>query len=276
MSISVIIPTYNRCEFVLKALASVTKQSLAPHEIIVVDDGSIDDTGAAIRARFPQVIILSQANCGVSAARNLGIKRASGQWIALLDSDDQWHPQKLELQFKRASECPETSLIHCDERWIRNGKPLNQKAYHQKSGGDLFAESLHRCMISPSAAMVRKSLLSAVGLFDEQLPACEDYDLWLRICAHHEVAYVNEKLVTKFGGHKDQLSQSIWGLDRFRIRALSKLLLGGSLNPQQAKLANQVLQKKTQIFTQGALKRGRSSEAQQLVQLAEQMQQLCA
>ena len=274
-TISVVIPTYNRRDLVLRALDSVTRQTRSPEEIIVIDDGSEDGTSAAIARQYPNVNLISQANRGVSAARNAGIKLASSTWIALLDSDDSWHEEKLEKQIELAAITPEAQLIHCDEHWVRNGQALNQKAYHRKSGGDIFEVSLQRCMISPSAALITRNLLLDTGLFDENLPACEDYDLWLRICSQHEVAFVDEKLVTKFGGHPDQLSKRIWGLDRFRIRALAKLLLSGSLNETQAALANSVMQNKTRIFTQGAAKRGNSREAQVLSQLSSKVARLC-
>ena len=274
-SVSVIIPTYNRRDMVLRALDSVLQQTRRANEVIVIDDGSDDGTAAAIGTRFPNVILVSQSNRGVSAARNAGIRLASSTWVALLDSDDSWHKQKLEKQLQLAARLPEAQLVHCDENWIRHGKPLNQKAYHKKSGGDIFAPSLERCLISPSAALVKRELLLDIGLFDEALPACEDYDLWLRICANHEVAFVADKLVTKYGGHPDQLSKSIWGLDRFRIRSLGNLLLSAPLSDEQAALANSVLQKKARIFAQGAAKRGNSPEALELTRLAARVAQSC-
>ena len=274
-SVSVVIPTYNRCEFILQALASVAAQTRAPDEVIVIDDGSQDRTVQTVSERYPHVVIRSHPNRGVSASRNLGIKLASSTWIALLDSDDRWHPQKLEKQLQLAAREPDAELIHCDESWVRNGAPLNQKKYHRKSGGDIFAASLERCLISPSAAMIKRQLLLDVGLFDESLPACEDYDLWLRICANRQVAFVDEKLVTKYGGHADQLSKRVWGLDRFRIRALSNLVLGSPLSAEQTRLVNNVLQDKTRIFVQGAKKRGRFAEAQKLARLAAEIDQRC-
>ena len=177
MFISVVIPTYNRQELVLRALSSVYQQNRPADEVIVVGDGSEDETVGEISKRYPAVICLRMPHRGVSAARNTGINQARGRWIAFLDSDDTWHPDKLAQQLDYIAHHPKASLVHCDERWLRNGKPLNQKAHHEKSGGDIFARSLHRCLISPSAVMIKADLFTDIGLFDEELPACEDYDL---------------------------------------------------------------------------------------------------
>ena len=153
--ISVVIPTYNRAQMLERAISSVYKQTLAPAEIIVVDDGSQDSTQEMILQKYPQVNYVKQDRKGVSIARNAGIKIAQGVWVALLDSDDEWMPRKLEEQADMAKQEPTISLIHCDETWFRNGKHVNQKKYHKKSGGQLFSVSLLRCMISPSSAFTK-------------------------------------------------------------------------------------------------------------------------
>ncbi|MDG2302446.1 MAG: glycosyltransferase family 2 protein, partial [Gammaproteobacteria bacterium] len=168
--ISVVIPTYNRVQMLERAISSVYKQTLAPAEIIVVDDGSQDSTQEMISRKYPQVNYIKQDRQGVSIARNAGVKIAQGNWIALLDSDDEWLPKKLEEQADMAKQEPTISLIHCDETWFRNGKHVNQRKYHRKSGGQLFGVSLLRCMISPSSAFIKKALLDRHGGFDELLP----------------------------------------------------------------------------------------------------------
>ncbi|MEM7468686.1 MAG: glycosyltransferase [Pseudomonadota bacterium] len=274
-AISVVIPTHNRRDFVLRALESVHRQSVAPREIVVIDDGSTDGTMDAIQQHFPAVLVHSQAQSGVSKSRNEGIKRTTSPWIALLDSDDYWHPEKLAQQIRHADAHPNTRLIHCNEQWIRNGQPLAQKHYHRKSGGDIFSRSLHRCLISPSAVLLKRSLLWEVGPFDENMPACEDYDLWLRISAHEHVGFVDEALLTKHGGHGDQLSRTIWGLDRFRIYALRKLIFSNRLTAQQMHEAIAVLIKKIDIFVKGAEKHGRKHEISSYLTLAREVKQLC-
>ena len=102
---------------------------------------------------------------------------------------------------------------------------------HAKSGGHIFRQCLPLCVISPSSVMIQRSLFDEIGLFDESLPACEDYDLWLRICARHPVLFLQEPMIIKHGGHRDQLSRRYWGMDRFRIQALEKIIDAPGLSP---------------------------------------------
>ena len=255
-TISVIIPTYNRAHTLKRALDSVLAQTRPADEIIVVDDGSSDDTEQLIQQHYPQVTYIKQANQGVSAARNRAIEIATGEWLALLDSDDEWLPEKLATQLALLEQQPEHQLIHSDEIWIRNGVRVNQMKKHSKKGGHIFQNCLPLCAISPSAAMIHRDLFTEVGLFDESLPACEDYDLWLRITAHHPVLYCEEPLIRKYGGHEDQLSQQHWGMDRFRIRALVNCLNNTELSEANHAAASKILTKKLRILLKGAEKHG--------------------
>ncbi len=252
--VSVIIPTYNRAPLLARALASVLSQTQPPQEIIVIDDGSDDGTAALLRQRYPAVRYLQQSNRGVSAARNAGIGQAQGEWIALLDSDDEWLPAKLERQLQLAHRSPAAPLVHSDEIWIRNGRRVNQMDKHAKAGGWIFQRCLPLCAISPSAALIRRSLFDEVGHFDESLPACEDYDLWLRICSRYPVLYSPEALIRKYGGHEDQLSRKHWGMDRFRIRALDKILQQSHLQGEDRQAALAMLRQKLAILLKGARK----------------------
>ena len=260
-SISVVIPTHDRAEPLSRALTSVLAQTLAPMEIIVVDDGSTDPTRSLVERRFPAVRYLYQPNRGVSSARNRGIRAARGDWIALLDSDDEWLPGKLEAQVQGLLAQPGIRLWHSDEIWIRNGRRVNPMHKHAKGGGHIFRQCLPRCIISPSAALIQRTLLQETGLFDEALPACEDYDLWLRICAREPVGFIGTPLIRKYGGHRDQLSRRFWGMDRFRIQALEKLLRSGILGPEQRRLAADELLRKADILARGAARRGHSDRA---------------
>ena len=260
MQIGIVIPTYNRAALIERALASVAAQTLPPAEIIVVDDGSTDATAQVIQTKFPEVKYCYQPHTGVSAARNRGIRAARSPWIALLDSDDGWAPGKLARQTEALAQNPTYRVVHTDEIWIRNGRRLQQKNKHRKAGGWVFDQCLPLCAISPSSVMIHASVFSTVGYFDEDLPACEDYDLWLRICAREPVLYIDEPLVTKHGGHPDQLSRQIWGLDRFRIHSLRKLLDSGVLNERQRAAAVGMILKKLDIYISGAQKRRRWGE----------------
>lgn len=264
--VTVVIPTYNRRESLARALASVYAQTLPASQIIVVDDGSTDDTCQWLKEAYPQVDYLWQPNRGVSSARNVGIREASQPWIALLDDDDEWLPGKLESQFQRLRESPEIKICHCEEIWIRNGRRVNAGKRHAKPEGDIFVECLPLCAMSPSSILIHRDVWARVGLFDEQLPACEDYDLWLRIAARYPVALVKEPQIKKYGGHADQLSRAFWGMDRFRIRALQRLLGSGSLRADQYRAALAILTEKTRVYSAGASKRGRHEEVSQLQQ----------
>lgn len=267
--ISVVVPAFNRSATLLRALQSIARQTHPPDEIIVVDDGSIDDTRQMLASRFPQAIYLYQPNQGVSSARNLGIRSARGEWIALLDSDDEWLPGKLNLQLALLGSLPDYLICHTEEIWVRNGRRVNQMKKHAKYGGDIFHRCLPLCVISPSSVLIHRTLFDRVGLFDESLPACEDYDLWLRICAAHPVAYVATPQIVKYGGHEDQLSRRFWGMDRFRIVALEKIIQSGSLAEDALFAARAMLSKKARIMAQGAAKRGKSKEAAQYREIAE-------
>ncbi|MEE8522325.1 MAG: glycosyltransferase [Thermoanaerobaculia bacterium] len=266
-TVAVVIPTYDRAALVERAVASVAVQTRAADEIVVVDDGSTDGTAERLRSAFPEVTVLQTENRGVSAARNHGIRSSSGDWIAFLDSDDEWRPEKLEAQLAALAAEPAYRLCHCDEIWIRDGRRVNPRRIHRKYGGRIYAHCLPRCAISPSAAMVARSLFDDVGLFDESLPACEDYDLWLRVCVREPVLYVDRPLVVKYGGHGDQLSRTVQALDRYRIRALVKMLESSALDSDDRRATIEMLHHKIEVYAAGAGKRGRESEVAGLERL---------
>jgi glycosyltransferase involved in cell wall biosynthesis len=225
--VSVIIATFNRGWILSEAVDSVLSQDYAPFELIVIDDGSTDDTAAILNDYADSRLrVHFQPNRGVSAARNRGIPQSAGELIAFLDSDDLWLPGKISAQVLFFQEHPDALICQTEEIWIRNKVRVNPKNRHQKPSGDIFRPSLALCLVSPSAVMIRRSLLDEVGLFDETLPACEDYALWLRISCKHLVHLMDVPLILKRGGHEDQLSRAP-SLDRFRIRAIEKLLQTG-------------------------------------------------
>lgn len=260
-----IIPTFNRPEQTVEAARSVLAQTLADLECIVVDDGSTDDTAervAAIKDRRLRVV--RRPHRGVSAARNHGVALSSSPWIAFLDSDDRWLPKKMERQMDYLRRRPHFRICQTEEIWIRRGVRVNPMKKHRKAEGDLFERSLELCIISPSAVVLQRSLFDEVGGFDESLPACEDYDLWLRITCREAVGLVPEALVVKYGGHEDQLSRTTPVMDIYRIRAIDKLLRSGRLNGEQRKAAVEELERKCKIVARGALKRGNRVEAERL------------
>ncbi|MCB0360617.1 MAG: glycosyltransferase, partial [Bdellovibrionales bacterium] len=218
MDVSVVIPVFNRRRQVRAAVDSVCAQRGAAFELIVVDDGSEED-----HSELEAVVTASghryyrRPHLGVAAARNFGASVSSGRYLAFLDSDDRWLPEKLASQLAFLREQPQFRVCQCQEAWFRRGIRLHPKAYHQMPHGDAFSASLRRCIISPSSVMLERSLFERLGGFDEWLRVCEDYELWLRLSACEHVGLVGRELVEKFGGHSDQLSRSEPVMDRFRV-----------------------------------------------------------
>lgn len=264
-SVSVVIPTYNRCLLLERALQSVIAQRYPIDEIIVVDDASTDDTLTMLQTQFPEITAIAlPQNRGVSAARNAGIRHARSPWIAFLDSDDTWHPKKLSAQFSAIVSAMQRHephwICHTNEMWIRRGKRVNPMDKHYKVGGFIYEHCLSMCRISPSSVIIHRSVFDRVGTFDETLPACEDYDLWLRITSEYPVLYLDEPLITKYGGHDDQLSHRYWGMDRFRISALEKMVKAPHLSNEKRAATRQELIAKIEIVLAGARKRGKTDE----------------
>lgn len=258
--VSVIIPTFNRAHCVGEAIASVLAQTYPHLELIVVDDGSLDQTSTVVSAFAHRLRYLPQEHGGVSAARNYGVAASHGALVAFLDSDDRWLPGKVAAQVALLQAHPEIRACYTDEIWIRHGVRVNQRVIHHKYSGWVFLPSLSRCIISPSSIMMQRSLWEELGGFDESLPACEDYDLWLRLSVREPVLLLPERLIVKYGGHADQLSRSVPVLDLYRIRALENILtVPLTLSQRRAVLAQLI--RKCHIVAQGAQKRHNTARA---------------
>jgi len=257
LGISVIIPTYNRYELLKRAISSVLAQTYLAEEIIVVDDGS-NDTTSQIQNDFPSVKYIYQKNSGVSCARNLGIKKAKYEWLAFLDSDDEWLESKLAEQIEFHQQNRDILMSYTDEIWIRDGVAMTIPKKFIKIAKDLFKENLSYCNIAPSSTMIHKKLLDKVGLFDENLEVCEDYDLWLRITLNHTVGLVNKKLIKKYAGHDNQLSFKHFAMDRFRVITLEKIL--PHANKKQKEIIKEELIKKYKLLLKGSVKYDKISQ----------------
>jgi len=223
LNISVVIPTYNRASFILRALDSVLKQTVSVDEIIIIDDGSTDNTKDILK-NYTSIKYIYQNNQGVSSARNKGIQEAKNEWIAFLDSDDIWHKEKIEKQVSFHQTNTDILISHTDELWVRNDKIIKQKHHQLKPSGFCFVDNISSCKIGPSTTIINRSILDDIGLFDEKLLVCEDYDLWLRISSKYNIGYIDEKLITKYAGHDNQLSFTTFAIDKYRIQALEKHL----------------------------------------------------
>ena len=272
-TVSVVIPTFNREGFIEQCVVSALQQSKKPDEVIVVDDGSSDKTWDVLRTlgfsdskeERNSLRYIFQRNKGVSAARNLGIKASKFRYIAFLDSDDLWLEKKLEKQISSLeSQSIRYRLSHTNEIWVRNGVRVNAHLKHEKNGGDIFIQCLKLCCISPSSSLVDRSVFDDFGFFDENLPACEDYDFWLRFCAFEDVHFVNEHLLIKNGGHDQQLSKKHWGMDRFRVTALENLLKNQSLSEFKRKETIKELIFKLQVLIDGGRKRKKDAFVKKL------------
>jgi hypothetical protein len=213
-----------------------------------------------ISALGRDIQIIVQPRRGVSAARNRGVSVARGRYLAFPDSDDLWLREKLAVQTTFMETHREIQICQTEETWIRRGVKVNPKARHRKPSGDVFRASLELCLVSPSAVMLTKDLLDKMGGFDESLPVCEDYDLWLRVAVDHSVPLIDAPLVIKRGGHAGQLSYSLWGMDRYRVAALQKLLRAGVSGEKRAWVVD-VLKRKIAVLAQGARKRGKEAQA---------------
>ena len=265
--VSVILPTYNRAWALKEAIDSVLSQDYPYIELIVIDDGSTDHTQDLLEPYKNRITILTQKNKGVSAARNSGIKKSRGSLIALLDSDDAWDKRKISCQVDFFKAHSKALICQTEEIWIRNGKRVNPQKKHQKPSGMIFEASLHLCLVSPSAVMMRKELFDLKGYFNEDFIVCEDYDLWLRVSSTLPVFLIDKPYTIKRGGHPDQLS-GFHSQDRFRIRSLLSLVESGGLTEYQTAEAKNVLKNKCRVYGSGCMKRGRVEEGEYYLGLA--------
>jgi glycosyltransferase involved in cell wall biosynthesis len=269
---SIIIPTYNRALFLKIAVESVLQQSFKDFELIIVDDGSTDSTRKIIEEYMGQSTKIKygyQQNMGPAAARNRGLKEARGDYICFLDSDDRFRNDKLEITYQYIKKYTQYKIFHTQEIWYRKGKLLPHKKYHQKPEGFVFGQALKLCCISISTCCVKKEVFFDIGLFDEDLPVCEDYDFWLRVTAKYPVKLIPKFLTIKEGGHPDQQSKRYPALDKYRIYAIKKILEKGILNGNQKRCALNELKRKCRIYIKGAIKRNKQKEAKYYKNLLE-------
>ena len=264
--VSIVITTYNRRAFLKEAVLSVLDQDYQDKEIIIIDDGSTDGSFEEVR-KFHLRYVWKQ-NGGISSARNMGIGVSNGEFIAFLDVDDLWKKGKLTKQVQTMIE-NQIDISYTDEIWIRNGERLNQRGRHRKYSGLIFERCLPLCIISPSSVVIKRNVFDEVGLFDEDLPVCEDYDMWLRITSRYPVLFIDKLFIIKRGGHQDQLSRAYEAIDRFRIQSLTKIIQSNTLSTKMRTAALNELKKKCRIYAMGANKRGRFQESNAYIQLYE-------
>ncbi len=276
MKVDVIVPAYNRAHTLGRALDSVLKQTYKDFNLIIIDDGSTDETPALLEKykAYPQVYIYTQKNSGVSSARNLGVKSTTSPWISFLDSDDEWLSDKLEKQMAFLNSHPEIKFLHTEEIWVRNGVRVNPKVKHSKSSENIFERSLEHCLISPSTVILDRLLFNECGPFDEEFIVCEDYDLWLKIMAHTPIGFINEPLTIKNGGHDDQLSTKFPAMDYWRIKSLVNLYKkNDQLNEEVKGLIRNIIIKKSEILLPGYIKHKNTKAYEEVAQMLKQIMQ---
>ncbi|MGZ3808683.1 MAG: glycosyltransferase, partial [Bacteriovorax sp.] len=209
--------------------------------------------------------LVKRSNAGVSAARNFGVNVSKGEWIAFLDSDDEWLEDKLEKQigFMRANS--HLKIVYGEEIWMRNGVRVNQRKIHKKSGGRIFKACLKLCLIAPSSVFMHKDLFFEMKGFNEEFLVCEDYDLWLKISASYEIGFIDDPLIKKYGGHGDQLSMRYPAMDMWRLKSMHNILRTRDLSLDDKNFMIQLMKTKGDILMKGYLKYGHL-EAHALVQ----------
>jgi glycosyltransferase involved in cell wall biosynthesis len=202
--VSVVVPCYNYADFVCRAVDSVLGQSYRRVECIVVDDGSTDDTCERLRKYGSRIRYVRQENRGPSSARNTGIREAKGEWIALLDADDVWHPDKLAVQVRAARAQPDVALLGIIGTTSAMPDTLPPSAPLTPIG---IVDLLTGTPFGPSSVIIKRSALEATGLFDEDLPSAEDRDMWLRLAARFPVARV-DCVAWHYALHASQISRN--------------------------------------------------------------------
>jgi glycosyltransferase involved in cell wall biosynthesis len=265
--VSVIIPTYNRVDLLLQAIDSVQQQTYGNLEIIVVDDGSQDETSLLDNRRDLTFIRIPHSG-RPGYVRNQGVKACSGELIAFLDSDDLWKRQKIEKQIQYLKDHPEISVCHTREVWLRNGREVSQSGQKHLRQGNIFQDCLKKCIIGPSTVILTTQLFEESGMFHPGLEIAEDYELWLRISSKHRIGYLDEALVIKRGGHGDQLSLKYGHIEIFRIQALLHDVEKGMFKNENLELAHLELSRKCRIYSAGCRKRGREEEANRYLEMA--------
>lgn len=222
-TVSVIIPVYNRTFSIRDAVESVLIQSIKPSEIIVIDDGSSFNMASYLKNYMHHISLIKlNENKGVSFARNTGIKAASGEYIAFLDSDDLFLPKKLEYQISYMAE-NNLLISHTDEFWYRKDRWVNQGKSNKRYGGYIFDKILDKCRISPSSLIVHKSVFDEAGYFNEDLRVCEDYEISLRFALKYKIGYLGKKLIIKRAVEENSLSAGISHIEYIRYEILEKL-----------------------------------------------------
>lgn len=266
MLVSVVIPTFNRAKVIDRAIKSVLAQTYKHIEVVVIDDGSSDSTQEIV-SKFKGIKYFKIENSGVSCARNIGVSKCLGDYIAFLDSDDEWVSDKIELQLEYLIKNPSVKIVYANEKWIRNNEVVQKKKHHEKLSGLIFSKCLDQCFIGPSSVLMEKTLFDSFGGFDADYEVCEDFELWLRVSFRNYIGLVDQELVIKYGGHDDQLSMKYPAMDYWRIKALYKFLISHNVENIEKILISSTIEKKSKHLLKGFLKYNRVREYEEINQI---------
>ncbi len=275
--VSAVVPVADRPQLLADALRSICSGSMKPRELIVVlnakTPGRAADRQAAETvfsensAAGIELHLIECEDTGPGPARNAGVAAARQDWLAFLDSDDLWAPDKLRRQWRYLRQRPYLQAAHTAERWIKDGRELNQPAHLRPHTGRFLTASFSHCLISCSSFILRRELFAALNGFDPAFRVCEDFELWLRLLVRHPVGLLREALTIKRAGDWPQESRRFHSLDALRIRAILKLVRNAKsqLKPQELAAARAACESKLAILKQGARRRDRAAELTPLV-----------
>lgn len=233
-TVSVVIPTYNHARFICEAIDSVLGQTLPPHQVVIVDDGSTDGTSEVLKRYGNKICVVRQQNSGVAAARNKGADIATGDLLAFLDADDVWLPRKLELQTARFVEEPQLGLVHCGVQDINEeGFPLREHldGLEGSVGADLLQFRRPVILGGGSGIVVPRIVFESAGGFDTRLSTSADWDLYYRISSRYKVGFVREVLL-RYRLHGSNMHGNVRAMEHDMLLGYEKAFGDAAVGPQ--------------------------------------------
>ena len=221
--VAVIIPCYNSARFVGEAIESALAQTYPAVDVIVINDGSTDDLFDKLVAYRDRIVLINQANRGLAAARNRGLDASNTEFVAFLDADDRWHPDKIARQVAFLQTNPESPLVYTERRWIdEHGQPISPREYFVLVRGRCVAELARHNTIAPSTVLIRRTALGEAR-FDPSTTPCEDWDLWLRLSQSSEIGLIEADL-TDYRIHESNMSRNQERMVSATVQVMNNLL----------------------------------------------------